>query len=126
VEGDLKLSKLHFRIEYTPPTARLFDANSKNKTFVNGQQVDATDLHHGDEIQAGETALRVSMPVADPNQTIAGPETDSPAEGAGPGLLAANGLPAGLGRVICRPLSREPERRYRDARAMREALRRAL
>lgn len=56
------LSRLHFLVEVNPPWCRLLDLKSRNKTYLNGKEVDLADLKNGDEIWAGHTILRVEMP----------------------------------------------------------------
>ena len=59
---DKYFSRIHFMIEVNLPFCRLNDMRSHNGTFVNGQQVQSVDLHHGDRIRAGHTVLTVSLP----------------------------------------------------------------
>jgi serine/threonine-protein kinase len=58
---DRYFSRIHFLVEINPPLCRVVDMASRNGTFVNGQPITAVDLHHGDEIRAGRTVLRVSV-----------------------------------------------------------------
>jgi serine/threonine-protein kinase len=58
---DPYFSRFHFMVEINPPRCRLVDLVSLNGTYVNGQQVEVTDLHDGDEIRGGDTLLRVSL-----------------------------------------------------------------
>ena len=44
-----------------PPRCRLVDLASRNGTHVNGQRVEAADLHDGDVICAGHTTLQVRI-----------------------------------------------------------------
>jgi serine/threonine-protein kinase len=74
--GDPGISRVHFLIEYNPPRARLADLRSKNGTLVNGVKVEQIDLHHGDEVRAGQTTLRVRLPAGD--STIAGARSTPP------------------------------------------------
>lgn len=60
-EKDRLISRLHFLIEVNPPLCRLYDLGSRNKTYVNGTAVTSCDLAAGDEIQAGQSVLRVSI-----------------------------------------------------------------
>jgi eukaryotic-like serine/threonine-protein kinase len=59
---DRYFSRLHFLIEANLPRCRLVDMGSRNGTSVNGQKVKTADLSDGDEIKAGHTVLRVSIP----------------------------------------------------------------
>src|SRR5512134_2485117 len=76
--SDASASRHHFLLEVNPPLARLRDLGSLNGTRVNGvrrggrrpgespEQAAArggaeVDLHHGDEIRVGATAIRVEV-----------------------------------------------------------------
>ncbi len=61
LEGDPAVSRLHFVVEFAPPTARVADLSSRNGTFVNGMKVTEADLADGDEVRAGKTALKVRL-----------------------------------------------------------------
>jgi pSer/pThr/pTyr-binding forkhead associated (FHA) protein len=61
IGGDNSVSRAHFQVEFGPDLCRLTNLSHSNSTLVNGQSVTATDLHHGDVILAGETAIRVSI-----------------------------------------------------------------
>jgi serine/threonine-protein kinase len=65
---DRYFSRIHFLVEINPPLCRVVHMASRNGTFVNGQQVQAADLRHGDEIRAGRTVLRVAVH-ADPTRS---------------------------------------------------------
>ncbi len=67
---DQALSRLHFVIEFNPPSARLIDRGSRNGTYVNGLKVQQADLRDGDVIQAGQTALQVALAVPVGTETI--------------------------------------------------------
>lgn len=54
---DTKASRLHAWIAYENHRHVLYDAQSTNGTFVNGEPVDSLCLCAGDEIQIGETVL---------------------------------------------------------------------
>ena len=54
---DTKASRLHAWIAYENHRHVLYDAQSTNGTFVNGEPVDSLCLRVGDEIQIGETVL---------------------------------------------------------------------
>jgi hypothetical protein len=58
---DKFFSRHHCLLEITPPHCRLRDLGSTNGTFVNGRRVAEASLQHGDEIQGGETVLRVDV-----------------------------------------------------------------
>lgn len=75
-DDDEYFSRHHFLIEVNPPRCRLLDLGSTNGTFVNGQKVAAADLRDGDQIEGGQTLLRVRI------------ETDVPLANATIGLAA--------------------------------------
>jgi eukaryotic-like serine/threonine-protein kinase len=56
---DRYFSRIHFLVEVNPPYCRLMDMGSRNGTYVNGKEVSAADLNHGDRIKAGRTVIRV-------------------------------------------------------------------
>ena len=60
-QDDAYFSRNHFLIEFNPPSCRLLDLNSRNGTFVNGQQVTSIDLREGDLIRGGQTTIRVGF-----------------------------------------------------------------
>lgn len=61
LSGDDLLSSRHFSVECDDSACQLRDLESTNGTLVNGQPVGQTRLRNGDEIQAGQTLLRVSI-----------------------------------------------------------------
>jgi len=73
---DKFFSRHHCLLEITPPHCRLRDLGSTNGTFVNGQRVTEASLQHGDEIQGGETVLRVDVS-SDPGTNSQAPEDRS-------------------------------------------------
>lgn len=72
---DPYFSRRHFLVEVNPPRVRVFDLNSRNGIAVNGAKVRTADLNDGDELKAGHTVFRVTVPSAVPDEyvTIAGP-----------------------------------------------------
>jgi serine/threonine-protein kinase len=60
-DEDRSFSRLHFLVEVNPPRCRVLDLNSRNGTFVNGVSVRSAELMDGDEIRAGDMALRVTI-----------------------------------------------------------------
>jgi serine/threonine-protein kinase len=68
-------SRVHFLVEFNPPSCRLADMGSYNGTHVNGQKVASADLRHGDEIRAGRTVLRVEVEPGEPDDDA----TEAPA-----------------------------------------------
>ena len=67
---DKFFSRHHCLLEITPPHCRLRDLGSTNGTYVNGRRVAEASLQHGDEIQGGETVLRVDVSNNDPRPNI--------------------------------------------------------
>jgi serine/threonine-protein kinase len=66
--GDMRLSRRHFAIAFTPADCVLRDLGSGNGTFVRaaggggwGERVTDATLRDGDEIRAGDTVFRVIM-----------------------------------------------------------------
>ena len=51
------VSAVHAVIEVTPKGARIYDMNSKNGVFVNGEKIVAQDLKVGDEISLGNISF---------------------------------------------------------------------
>ena len=62
---DPAVSRVHFLVEVNPPLCRLTNLSAVNGTLVNGRKVDSAELADGDEVRAGYTGLRVSIPPAD-------------------------------------------------------------
>jgi eukaryotic-like serine/threonine-protein kinase len=92
---DPYFSRRHFLVEVNPPRVRVIDFKSRNGIKVNGARVTHAELKDGDELQAGHTTFRLSVPAADPDSQ----ETlDAPRASAPPGLVstAAPTPPAGL------------------------------
>lgn len=87
---DPYFSRRHFLVEVNPPRIRAFDLNSRNGIYVNGVKVRATDLNDGDELRAGHTVFRVTLPrAADPDQVpTLGLSAPPPAAPAKPALAA--------------------------------------
>jgi pSer/pThr/pTyr-binding forkhead associated (FHA) protein len=57
------MSRDHFALEAGKAAVVLRDLGSTNGTYVNGSKVERHILKEGDVIQAGSTALRVTLPV---------------------------------------------------------------
>ncbi len=75
---DPYFSRRHFVLEVNPPRCRLMDLKSRNGVQVNGQRVEVADLKDGDEIKAGHTVFKVTVPgdtvrraTPDPQMTVA-------------------------------------------------------
>ncbi len=79
---DIQVSRHHFFLEMNPPDARIRDLGSMNGTWVNGKKIGAREqgetpeeglkrqyqeiaLKDGDEIQVGQTTLKVRVKVAE-------------------------------------------------------------
>jgi serine/threonine protein kinase len=90
---DKYFSRIHFMVEVNPPHCRLMDLNSRNGTVVNGQKVTSVDLKHGDEINAGDTALRVSVHQSDPTTPIPRTSAQDDAVFSGPSNQVASDKP---------------------------------
>jgi hypothetical protein len=71
---DTHLSGLHFAVESSGDECRLRDLNSTNGTRVNDMNVKEAVLHHGDIIQAGQSAFAVTIT---DGSAIAGPADDA-------------------------------------------------
>jgi serine/threonine-protein kinase len=101
---DRYFSRMHFLVEFNPPSCRLMDLGSVNGTSVNGQKVTITDLKDGDLIQGGTTTIRVAVKRATaPAAPVA--ETVS-YRGASTLPVAASGLsPTGAAEDVRRPVA---------------------
>jgi serine/threonine-protein kinase len=64
---DPYFSRRHFMVEVNPPRVRVLDLNSRNGIVVNGTKVSVAELNDGDELKAGHTVFRVSVPPPDPD-----------------------------------------------------------
>jgi pSer/pThr/pTyr-binding forkhead associated (FHA) protein len=90
----LTISRLHCLLEVDPAGARLWDFDSRNGTYVNGQRIRPGDppapaareadlpgcvLKDGDEIRLGDAVLRVQITAgeAEPGQVEAAAEASS-------------------------------------------------
>jgi len=58
---DTHMSGVHFVVECDAKGCVLRDLNSRNKTFLNGEEVGTAALQHGDLILAGETTFLVEI-----------------------------------------------------------------
>lgn len=79
-ERDKAFSRVHFMVEINPPLCRLVDLGSRNGTLVNGKKATQADLRNGDQIQVGQTSLRLTH-LSDPTIGAAA-ATDEPLSGA--------------------------------------------
>ncbi len=64
---DPYFGRRHFMVEVNPPRVRVTDLKSRHGITVNGQKVTVADLKDGDELKAGHTVFRVSVPLPDPD-----------------------------------------------------------
>lgn len=62
--NDKVLSRRHARIEVRERIALLYDLESSNGTYVNGEQIAERQLCHGDRIKLGRHVLEVEVPLA--------------------------------------------------------------
>ena len=58
---DTNVSRVHAWIAYEQHRHVLYDADSRNGTFVNGTRIRSQRLRDGDEIRLGTTALRYGV-----------------------------------------------------------------
>jgi serine/threonine-protein kinase len=58
---DKYFSRVHFMVEINPPQCLLMDMTSTNGTYVNGRKVQSVHLKDGDQIEAGDTVIRVMV-----------------------------------------------------------------
>jgi pSer/pThr/pTyr-binding forkhead associated (FHA) protein len=65
LDGDMRVSRQHARLNLQEGQWVLTDSNSANGTLVNGERVTSHSLRHGDRIRFGDATF-VFVPVADP------------------------------------------------------------
>ena len=58
---DSNVSRVHAWVAYEQHRHVLYDAESRNGTFVNGTRIQMQRLRDGDEIRLGTTALRYGV-----------------------------------------------------------------
>jgi serine/threonine-protein kinase len=103
-DRDKAFSRVHFLIEFNPPQCRLVDLGNRNGTLVNGKKVGQTDLRNGDQIQVGQTTLRLTY-LSEPTIGVAA-TTDEPLSGVlfraplSESKSAGENLPPGIPRQI--------------------------
>ncbi len=61
VISDQEVSSIHFQIQRIDDNYHVFDMNSSNGTFLNGQRIVKAQLRDGDELRAGSTLFRFSL-----------------------------------------------------------------
>ena len=60
---DMGVSRYHATVEGRGQKLLVFDAGSKNGTFVNGTKIESAELHHGDIVRIGrKCTIKVSVP----------------------------------------------------------------
>lgn len=69
---DTTVSRRHALLGRQPDGVRLLDDHSLNGVFVNGERVEWTMLHHGDEIEIGRYRLHFISPDFDSGWESAG------------------------------------------------------
>jgi serine/threonine-protein kinase len=65
-DTDPFLSPRHCLVELNPPRCRVIDLNSRRGIKVNGERVESAELADGDEIRAGQTVFKLSIPTPAP------------------------------------------------------------
>jgi predicted component of type VI protein secretion system len=78
-EADVRLplpdvSRRHCRLAWSGGVWRVFDLQSVNGTYVNGEPVNEATLHPGDTLQIGGFTFRVAI-ASDATPTVAYPDT---------------------------------------------------
>jgi pSer/pThr/pTyr-binding forkhead associated (FHA) protein len=70
--NDVRVSRLHARLEFTPTGCHLTDLGSSNGTYLNGKPVNEALLKPGDLITMGSSTLRYEsqQPISDPGMTV--------------------------------------------------------
>ena len=59
--GDPEVSATHFQVQNIDDTYHVFDMNSSNGTFLNGEQIVKAQLKEGDVIEVGKTSFRFAL-----------------------------------------------------------------
>ncbi|MBA4187302.1 MAG: hypothetical protein C0467_04705 [Planctomycetaceae bacterium] len=59
--ADLRISHTHCLVEFGPTGCRVYDLNSHNGTFVDGEKVTNADLATGMELRVGRTLMKVEV-----------------------------------------------------------------
>jgi signal transduction histidine kinase len=78
--SDLRTSRRHCEIRFTPAGAELHDLGSGNGTRLNGVAVQSAGLRHGDSIGLGDTTLRFETdpPAADLTRIVVRSQPEMP------------------------------------------------
>src|SRR5262245_33053690 len=63
-DNDPYVSNRHLLIEVNPPRCRVIDLNSRRGIKVNGERVESAELQNGDEVRAGQTVFKLTVPPA--------------------------------------------------------------
>jgi hypothetical protein len=85
---DKYFSRVHFMVEVNPPKCRIIDMGSRNGTYVNGTRLLYADLHHGDQIRAGHTVLKLSFHPEGDDADMAAASAGMPIDAGFPSELA--------------------------------------
>jgi pSer/pThr/pTyr-binding forkhead associated (FHA) protein len=70
VIDDAKLSRYHFCVAQAPEGYEVIDNQSTNGTYLNGERLDRAILQNGDEIQVGNSLIRVEIQGAAQAQAV--------------------------------------------------------
>jgi predicted component of type VI protein secretion system len=73
------VSRRHCRLAWSSGVWRVFDLQSANGTYVNGEPVNEATLHPGDTLQIGGFRFRVAV-ASDSQPTVAYPEAPDDAD----------------------------------------------
>jgi hypothetical protein len=79
--GDSVMADVQFEIRSTADSCTIVSLSKKPPTRVNGKEIETVEIHHGDQIEAGET--RFSVHIEAERGTLP-PQTIPPAETAAP------------------------------------------
>lgn len=134
---DMQVSRHHCLFDINPPDVRVRDFGSLNGTFVNGEEIgrrradetpeeaDLTafperDLRHGDEVQLGQTVLRVDIVIAERARTV--PATRAFCAHCGRDVERTD--PGRDGDIICDPCRDDPHGLVQELVSRADGLRR--
>lgn len=75
--GDSQMADVQFEIRSTADDCKLVSLSKNPPTKVNGKEVETVEIHHGDQIDAGETRFMVHI---ESERATLAPKTIAPAE----------------------------------------------